>query len=108
MADNTVWHFGYISRAVEILATNPNGIKIRLQLAGENFLTVSPDGLPEKFREDVKWVIDNLTSSPSVANEGDLVATLKYMKIDKCCKIASRILDIYTELKDYLKVQRGL
>lgn len=59
MVDHTVWHFGYISRAVETLATNPNGIKTRLQLAGENFLTVSPEGVPERFRDDVQWVIDN-------------------------------------------------
>lgn len=108
MTDNTVWHFGYISRAVEILATNPNGIKIRLQLAGENFLTVSPDGLPEKFRNDVTWIIENLTLRKAVANEGTLAATLKYMKTDKGCKIASKILGVYTDLNDYLKMGRSL
>lgn len=103
MVDNTVWHFGYISRAVEILATNQNEIKKRLKVAGEYFLTVSPDGVPEKFRDDINWVIKNLTSKKALANEGDLAATLKYMKMDKCSQIASRILNIYTELNDYLR-----
>lgn len=107
MVDNTVWHFGYISRAVEILATNPSDIKKRLRVAGEDFLTVSPDGVPEKFRDDIIWVIENLTSRKAFANEGDLAATLKHMKIDKCSKIASRILNIYTELNDYLSDQQS-
>lgn len=87
---------------MQILATSEEDIKGRLIGAGEYFLCVDPDGVPEELRDDVKWVQDQLTRFEAVGNEGSLRATMRKIQKRTGVKIAKRIVYIYFKFTEYV------
>lgn len=101
----TTYYFGKVSAALEVLATGSEDIKDRLIGAGDLFLCVFPDGVPEEIRHDVKWVHEQLTRFKGVSDEGSLRATMRKIRKSTAVKIAKRILNIYYQMRDYVEIE---
>lgn len=100
---NTAYYFGKVSDALNILATGSEDIKDRLIGAGDVFLCVHPDGVPEELRNHVQWVQNQLTRFKATGNEGDLRATMRRIRKSTGVKIAKRIVYIYYGLRSYVE-----
>lgn len=101
--NTTTYFFGKVSEALGILATGAGDIKDRLIGAGDVFLCVDPEGIPQDLHDDVQWVHDQLTRFEGVSNEGSLRATMKKIRKSTGVKIAKRIVYIYYTLRDYVE-----
>ena len=99
----TTYFYGKVSEAVQRLAVGTEDIKDRLIGAGQVFLCVMPEGVPEELREDVKWVRDQLTRFQPIGSEGALRATMRRIRKSTGVKIAKRILYIHAQLQGYVE-----
>ncbi len=76
----TTYSYGKVSEAVQRLAVGAEDIKGRLIGAGQAFLCVMPEDIPEELREDVKWVRDQMMRFPPIGSEGALRATMRRIR----------------------------
>ncbi len=71
--------------------------------AGEKFLCVHPDGVPKEVRDDVQWVLEQLTRYKPIGNEGELRATMRRIRKNTGVTIAKRIVNIYYRMREYVE-----
>lgn len=81
---------------VNTLATGKGRIKERLVYSyARSLALVDPNALPNDLKTMFLKVKEDLTSTPAVADEGSVRATVNMMDEDKAVEIAGIILGIY-------------
>lgn len=96
MCDNLSYMFGKLSKAVEILITNPGDARKRVWAASDYIFMVQPEGLPESLRSNIKWIHAKMTRYP--ADEwypSALYATYHRTRNSTAGKIATQVWDLY-------------
>lgn len=84
---------------VGTLVTGKGRIKERLvDSYAHSLALVDPNALPDHLKTMLLDVMDELTNTPPVADEGSVSATLNKMDEDKAVEIADKILGIYFAL----------
>jgi hypothetical protein len=89
------------SIAVDSLATNPEGIRIRIHSAFLSFAPITADSFADPdLRRLYEALMAQLTSTPAQGSEGSVNASLAKMSDDECVKVAETILNIYDILRE--------
>jgi hypothetical protein len=77
-----------LGKAVQVLATNPGDVKVRLQFAAEHLARVPTTALPARPRAEFESIWRELTRRPGLS---PVSATLRRMRLAAACKLAARI-----------------
>jgi hypothetical protein len=92
-----------LGQAVNALATGAGRVQERLGKAAICLVSARPDDIPdEDLRRGFVGVKDDLAFEPAQGSEGMIAATMRVTGDEDASRIASRILDLYLELRHRL------
>jgi hypothetical protein len=94
-------------QAVDTLATGSGRVQERIASAALHFLPARPEDLPyEDLRRTFIGIRDDIAFEPAKGNEGRIAATMRITNDEDARAIARRILNLYLELNERLRLQR--
>src|SRR5688572_14940328 len=82
-----------LGAAVEVLATHPGDVKLRLKAAAHHLALVPRAGLPDRLRREFESIWHELTKRPNkkAPELSPLSATLHRMRLETAAKLAQRV-----------------
>lgn len=106
LEQHTLYAKEKLSRAIEIMATDPGDIRHRLRAAAGEVMLIPQAGLPayEKVDEDIRWIQEQLARrEPRFEGQARISATLHGMRTKRGIKIAERIVTAGAKLDVYVQ-----
>jgi hypothetical protein len=96
-----------LTQAIYALATGAGGVHERLSNAALYFWPAHPEDIPyEDLRRTFSGIRDDLHFEPAKGDEGRMAATLRITSDEDAAAIAQRIVGLYLELNDRLRLDR--
>jgi len=97
-----------LGEAVQVLATHPANVKLRLKAAAKHLLQAQPRGLPPRLRKEYEAIWHELTKNRSERADivGRLSATLYRKRLATCSKLAMRIYSLSSQVDCLIQVRR--
>ena len=107
MADNLVYMYGKLCKAIEILITNRHDVRNRVWVAANELSLIQADGLPPSLRADITWIHEMMNRYPADAlRKSSLDATYHRTRNSTAEKIARRIWTLFHLMQSELEARQ--
>lgn len=104
------YQFKFLYKAVEALAIGPGDIRDRMVYAGEQFVLLSPETMPESLREQFCEIRQYLTEhkakpGANFPNDSHVRVTMKRRRTKTAVLFAQKIWSFYFQYQDAMQNQ---